>query len=286
MPLDISLVTVENILTRTTGYLSDVTSHSVQPYRGCTFGNGLCGVGCYVQHNWHVTRGRAWGGFLEVRTNAADAYRARYARERRWTARRGISFSIFLSSATDPFLPQEARHGVTRSLLEAMCEFPPDELVVQTHSHQVIREIDHLARLAERCRVRVHVSIETDRERIDGLPPHVSSVAKRLEACRMLRDRGLRTVVTVSPLLPIENPDRFFERIAAAADAVVIDHFVGGDGSHDGSRTLRTALPRVIAAMHSGALGLDYRDEIVACARRQLPGRVGIHREGFAGRYA
>ncbi|HTI51212.1 MAG TPA: hypothetical protein VL475_09680, partial [Planctomycetaceae bacterium] len=201
MSLDLSLVTVKNVLTRTTGYLRKVTSHSLQPYRGCTFGNALCGVGCYVQHSRHITQGRSWGGFLEVRTNAADSYRKNCERERRWAQKRGQPFSIFCSSATDPFVPQEFQYGVTRSVLEEMYEYPPDELVLQTHSPRVAEYIPLFERLAACCRLRVHVSLETDRERIAGLPPHAGSVAKRLEACAALRGAGLSTVVTVSPLL-------------------------------------------------------------------------------------
>ena len=58
--------TVRRILTRTSGYLRDVTSHSLQPYRGCSFGNALCGAGCYVRASPWVTRGEAWGSFLEA----------------------------------------------------------------------------------------------------------------------------------------------------------------------------------------------------------------------------
>ena len=65
------LTTIQSVLTRTSGFLETVCSHSLQPYRGCPFGASLCGVGCYVQHSLHVTRGRPWGSFLEVRTNAA-----------------------------------------------------------------------------------------------------------------------------------------------------------------------------------------------------------------------
>ena len=36
---------------------------------------------------------------------------------------------------------------------------------------------------------------------------------------------------------------RFFARVAACVDAVVIDHFMQGDGSADGARTRRTPLP-------------------------------------------
>jgi len=40
---------VSRILTRSSGFLRTVSSHSLQPYRGCTFGGTLCGVGCYVR---------------------------------------------------------------------------------------------------------------------------------------------------------------------------------------------------------------------------------------------
>ena len=51
MRVTITKSRVRSILTRTSGYLKTVTSHSVQPYRGCTFGNSLCGVGCAKNHS-------------------------------------------------------------------------------------------------------------------------------------------------------------------------------------------------------------------------------------------
>jgi DNA repair photolyase len=285
MPLELSHVTVKNILTRTTGFLREVTSHSLQPYRGCTFGNALCGVGCYVQHSRHITQGRRWGAFLEIRTNAAQSYLAHCDRERRWAERRNEAFSIFCSSATDPFVPQEFQYGITRGLIEAMCDRPPDELVLQTHSHRIVEYLPLLERLAARCRLRVHLSIETDRERIAGLPPHASPIERRFTACEELRAAGLFTVVTVSPLLPIAEPERFFTRIAQVADAVVLDHFIQGDGSPDGGRTLRTPLPATMAAIAPESVSLAYRDKMEACARQCMPGRVGVNVAGFAGRY-
>lgn len=276
---------VRSILTRTTGYLRTVTSHSLQPYRGCSYGNALCGVGCYVRHNGWVTRGEAWGSFLEARTNAAQRYREQAPRERRWARRTRGGFSVFLSSSTDPFVPQERSLGITRQILEAICDEPPDALVVQTHSHRVTDYLDLYPRLADACRLRFHVSIESDRDRLPGLPPPASPVAKRFAAARALRAAGLRVVVTVSPLLPIEDPEGFFARIARVADAVVIDHFVGGDGSPDGARTHRTRLPASMEAVLPGSSELAYRDAIVAVARRALPGRVGVGAEGFAARY-
>ncbi len=280
-----SQVRARSILTRTTGFLKSVTSHSLQPYRGCSFGRSLCGVGCYVQHNAFLTRGAAWGSFLEARENAALLYRESCGRERRHAHRTGRSFGVFLSSSTDPFVPQERRLRVTRRVLEAMLRDPPDELVVQTHSHRVTDCLDLYPELAALCRLRFHLSIESDRERLPGLPPPASPVGRRFEAAAALRAAGLPVVVTVSPLLPIADPEGFFARIARAADAVVLDHFIGGDGTPDGSRTLRTPLPEAMRRVDPESPARGYRDAMARVALRHLPGRVGVGIDGFAGRW-
>lgn len=284
MTLVVSEARVKSILTRTRGYLRDVCSHSIQPYRGCSFGRSLCGVGCYVQHNGLLTRGAPWGGFLEARVDAACVYASQAARERRWARRARGRFGIFLSSSTDPFLPQERSWRVTARLLDAMREQPPELLVVQTHSPAVCDASSALVDLSGRCELRVHVSIESDRDRLPGLPPPAASVERRLAAVAALQAAGLRVVVTVSPLLPMRDPEGFFRRLAGIADAVVIDHFIGGDGTPDGARTLRTPLPAAMEAVLPGSSALAYRDEIVRIACAALPGRVGVGRDGFAGR--
>jgi DNA repair photolyase len=285
--MDIETTRVRSVLTRATGWLRTVGSHSLQPYRGCPFGVSLCGVGCYVRHCGHLLRGREWGRFLEVRENAATSYLEGYDRERRWARARRDGFTVFLSSATEPFPPQEARYGVTRGVLEAMREQPPDGLIVQTHSPRVVDALHVLGPLAGLCALRVHVSIETDRDGLPGLPPPASPVARRFEAARALRAAGLRVVITVAPLLPIADPDGFFAEVAASADAVVLDHFLEGDGSPGatGWRTLRTPLPAAMAAVDPASLTLDYRDRMAEVARRYLPGRVGVGCAGFAGRF-
>jgi DNA repair photolyase len=285
--MDTEITRIDSVLTRASGYLLTVCSHSLQPYRGCPLGASLCGVGCYVRHAGHITKGREWGHFLEVRENAAEAYRAGYERERRWGRSKRSGFVVFLASATEPFPPQEARFGVTRSVLRAMLDRPPDGLIVQTHSPRVVDALDDLVPLAGRCALRVHLSIESDRDRLPGLPPSASPVSRRFEAARALRAAGLRVVITVAPLLPIADPARFFAEVAASADAVVLDHYLGGDGSPgaSGSRTLRTPLPAAMAAVDPSSVSLDYRDRMAEVARRHLPGCVGVGRDGFAGRF-
>lgn len=281
--MDVVETTVDKILTRTGGYLRPIATHSLQPYVGCAFGNALCGVGCYVRGNPWVTKGRAWGSFLEARVDAADAYRRGIDAERRWARRRGRDLVVFMSSSTDPFVPQERRLGITASVVDAMVDAPPDGLVVQTHSPDVARLADRWEALAARTRLRFHVTIEGDVERLPGLPPPAASVDARIAAATSLRRAGHHVVVTVAPLLPMRDPAAFFARLAEAADAVVVDHFVGGDGTPDGRRTRRTPLPDAMEAAHPGSSRLAYRDEIVAHARAAMPGRVGVHADGFAG---
>jgi DNA repair photolyase len=284
MSITLTTASVRSILTRSSGYLKTVCSHSLQPYRGCSFGNSLCGVGCYVRHNPFVTRGAEWGSFLEVRENAASAYLAQIDRERRWARNNREQFSVFMSSATDPFVPHERRFGITRAVLRAMLEKPPDTLIIQTHTHLVTRYLDIYRELAQNCSLRIHISIESDRERLPDMPPPASSIANRLEAAATLRAAGIHIVITVAPLMPIRYPDAFFGQIADCADAVVIDHFIGGDGSPDGARTLRTRLPEAMARVDPLSLDLTYRDAMVAKAMERMPGRVGVGVDGFAGR--
>ena len=285
LPVQITESHVHQILTRTSGYLATVCSHSLQPYRGCALGNSLCGVGCYVQHNWYLTRGEPWGSFVESRTNAAEAYARQYESERDWARAKRGRFGVFLSSSTEPFQPLESKHRLTRTVLQAMTALPPNLLIIQTHSHRVTDYLDIYSELARKLDLRFHVSIESDLDRLPGLPPSASSVERRIAACHTLREAGLRVVVTVSPLLPIRDPHAFFLRLSHAADAVVIDHYIAGDGSPNGARTQRTPLPLAMAAQLPHSVTLDYRHEIVAVAREFFPGRVGVNIDGFAGRF-
>ena len=282
--MTVTETTIDKILTRTGGFLDTVASHSLQPYCGCALGNSLCGVGCYVRHNGNLLRGRAWGSFVEARINAAESYRRQFEAERNWARGRKKNFAIFLSSSTEPFQPAERRYRITRSVLEAMVDLPPDELIVQTHLPQVTDYLDLYPALAAKTRLRFHISIESDRDGLPGLPPPGSTVARRMEAAARLKAAGLRTVITVAPLLPIADPPAFFSRLAQAADAVVIDHFIFGDGSSNGCRTDRTPLPRAMAQVEPQSVTLEYREKIVAIARRIMPGRVGVNIDGFAGR--
>ncbi len=283
--MEITEVQCQSILTRVGGYLKPVCSHSLNPYVGCGFGRSACGVGCYVRHNAWLTKGRDWGSFVEVKTNAPEIYLKTCKTEQRWVHRRNQPFAIFFSSSTEPWQPVERQYRVTRRLLEAMRIHPPDELILQTHATAMQEDLSLVAALSRQCRLRVHVSIEGDIERLPGLPPPPATVQERIELLRQLSEAGIFAVACLSPLYPMQQPAAFFEQLAqAGVSAVVIDHFIEGDGTPEGSRTWKTDLPRSMEAVDAASTCLEYRDRIAAIARNYLP--VGLSAAGFAGHYS
>ena len=275
----------QSILTRAGGYLKEVCSHSLNPYIGCGFGRSACGIGCYVRHNAWLTKGREWGSFVEVKMNAPEAYLKTYETEKRWTHKREQAFAVFMSSSTEPWQAAEKKYRITRRLLTAMQTHPPDTLILQTHGTGILDDLSLIAELSRHCSLRVHVSIEGDTERLPGLPPPPATVAARIDVLRQLSSAGIFTVACLSPLYPMQNPEAFFERlVAAGVEAVVIDHFIQGDGTAEGTRTLKTDLPDGMAQVDAASTRLEYRDRIAAIAGNYLP--VGISAAGFAGCYS
>jgi len=258
------------VLTRTGGFLSGFT-HSLNPYRGCSYGKSLCGSYCYAPA---VTFRKEWGGPAQPKEGAAAAYLREIERERR-------PVRIFCSSVTDPYVPQEKRLRITRALLEAMVGKPPDFLVLQTHTPHALRDLDLLRALP--CAVQV--TVETDMEEIPGLPPHAHSVKSRLDALRRLKGEGLDAVGVVAPLLPLRDPERFAADLDACCTRVIVDHWLVGDGSKGGARTKRRGLPAVLEGEGLGEWNrIDALHRFAEACRRVLGAdRVGVSREGFSG---
>ena len=202
---------------------------------------------CYAQHNNWITEGRPWG-FYGAKKNVVPCYRAEYDRIKRPRRGEPKPLKIFMSSSTDPYIPQEKRLGLTRSLLEEMVDRPPDVLVLQTHTTLIERDFDVIESVAERSRVWVSITVETDRdESPPGFPRPASLPSRRLETLKRFRARGISTQATVSPLMPLANPEAFAVRLDEACDRVILDHFLLGDGSKNGLRTKRTGFIELLS---------------------------------------
>lgn len=229
------------------GFLKDGYTHSLNPYEGCSFGSALCGKYCYAAKSYRrKPKGVKEWKLYNVKQNAAKVYRKEYKTIK--LGRNPRPLKVYMASVTDPYLPQEKKEKITRSILEAMIELPPDSLVIQTHNTLIERDIDVIETLSQQCEVYVNITIETDYERLPGFPIHASSPAKRIEVMKRFTDRGLHTRATLSPLLPIQNLPQFAENLNNSCTDLIIDHYLLGDGSKHGARTRKTELPALLTA--------------------------------------
>ncbi|MFL0506420.1 radical SAM protein [Ureibacillus sp. 179-F W5.1 NHS] len=236
MGIEIKEILSKKILTEAKGYLDVGFTHSLNPYSGCAFSCKYCYVREMPIQKFNEI---PWGEWLNIKLNAAENYRKEVIKIRK----KQDPLNIFMSSATDPYQPIERKAHITRSILEAMIEFPPDFLQIQTRSPLVTRDMDLLLKLKEKCKVVVSMTIETDRDDIRKLfAPFSPSINLRLRALEELRKEGISTQASISPVLPF-TPD-FPKVLEIRADTIWIDTLNIGDGAM-GKRSERLGMPQL-----------------------------------------
>lgn len=230
----------KSLLTQTSGFLKEGFTHTINLHQGCAFAGALCGTFCYAQHNPWITKGRPWA-LYGTKRHIRETYRRDYDRQKR--PRRGPPrpLKLYMSSSTDPYLPQESSLGLTRALLAEMVQRPPDVLMLQSHSTLISRDKELIRQLSAQCELWVSLTIETDMETVPGFPRHAFSPAARLATLQEFRAAGIRTQATLSPLLPLADPRGFAGQLDAACERIILDHYLLGDGSKNGLRTKRTS---------------------------------------------
>lgn len=246
-----------SILTRTGGYLGGFT-HTLQPYAGCQFSCRYC----YVRE-MAVQRtnpfGLAWSRWISPKTNAPELLARAAARGTLARAR------IFCSSATDPYVPLEARLALTRGCLEVMAAHPPLALVLQTRSPLVLRDVALLQRIP---RAGVSLTVTTADEAVRRrFEPDSPKLARRIATLAALRAARVPVQAALAPLLP-GDPRRLAELLDPVVDRVVVDDFFRGDGA--GGRRSTAALK----ALREQGLGAwaepGYAAEATAVLRQVL----------------
>ncbi len=181
----------------------------INPYGGCTHACLYC-YAVFMKRVYHYQE--PWGDFLAAKVNIVDLL---------WKERRKIKPGqvVFLSSVTDPYVPQEKRYRLTRRCLEALVG-TPGRIRVSTRSPLVLRDLDLLKAL----NARVGFSVTTDREEVaKAFEPKNPSIKARVAALRTLRQAGLETYAFVGPLLPYTSPEAFVSLLDGAVDMVCVD---------------------------------------------------------------
>jgi DNA repair photolyase len=166
----------------------DGVDYAVNPYVGCEHGCVYCYATFMKRFTGHT---EAWGTFVDVKVNAAEALAGQL--------RRAKPGNVNLGTVTDAYQPLEAQYGITRACLEALVDWAYP-ITVLTKSALVLRDIDLLTRLKT---VEVAFTITT---LDDGLrqrfEPGASPIPARLEALRALAGLGIPTWAFCGPLLP------------------------------------------------------------------------------------
>lgn len=226
----------KKILTEAKGYLDVGFTHSLNPYSGCAFSCRYC----YVREMpIQKYKDLPWGEWVDIKTNAADNYR----NELKNLRRRNKPINIFMSSATDPYQPIERNATITRGILEEMIESPPDFLQIQTRGPLIVRDIDLLVKLKEKCELVVSMTIETDREDMKRLfAPYAPGIKLRIKALKKIFDSGIPTQASISPVLPF-TPD-FPKVLNGIVDSIWIDTLNIGDGAM-GRRSEKLGMPKL-----------------------------------------
>ena len=184
---------------------------SINPYRGCEHG---C-VYCFARPT-HAYLGLSPGLDFEsklfVKPEAADLL------ERELSSPSYQPKVIAIGTNTDPYQPIERRYQVMRRILEVL-DRAGHPVGIVTKSALVLRDLDILARMAERKLAKVALSVTTlDPELARKMEPRAATPMRRLETLRRLSDAGVPTTVMVAPVIPALN-DMEIERILDAAHA-------------------------------------------------------------------
>lgn len=184
---------------------------SINPYRGCEHG---C-VYCFARPT-HAYLGLSPGLDFEsklfVKPEAADLL------ERELASANYSPKVIAIGTNTDPYQPIEKRYKVMRRILEVL-DRAGHPVGIVTKSALVLRDLDILARMAERNLAKVALSITTlDPELARKMEPRAATPMRRFETLRRLSQAGVPTTVMIAPVIPALN-DSEIERILDRAQA-------------------------------------------------------------------
>ena len=198
--VEIKYQSVREILTRATGFMEEY-DYTLNPYSGCFFGCTYCYAAFFSRS---AELRDLWGKWVTVKENGPEVLRKRKVGSL-------DGKTIYMSSVTDPYQPVERQIGLTRRLLEVLAERHKPKLVVQTRSPDVVRDCDLFAAIQDKGgRVQVNMTVTTDDEDIRRtFEPSCPSNSVRINAIAEVARQGIDTCITMTPLLAVQEPERF-----------------------------------------------------------------------------
>ena len=175
-------------------------------YRGCSHGCIYCDSRSLCYQFTHPFED------IEVKQNAQELLETALRSKRK-------KCMIGTGSMSDPYMHCEEKLGLTRKCLEIMLKYGFG-VTVQTKSDLVMRDIDLLAAINQKTKAVVQMTLTTyDDDLCRIIEPNVCNTKRRIEVLMELAERGIPTVVWLTPILPYINDTE--ENIRAILDACI-----------------------------------------------------------------
>ncbi len=188
-------------------------------YRGCTHGCIYCDSRSKCYQFTHPFED------IEVKRNAPQLLEAALKSKRH-------RCMIGTGSMSDPYMHCEEELRLTQRCLEIIMNFGFGA-AIQTKSDRILRDIDLLDEINRTARCVVQMTLTTYDDDLCGiLEPNVCSTKRRIEVLREMRERGIPTVVWLTPVLPyindtVENITAILNECVKAGVRGVIDFGMG-----------------------------------------------------------
>lgn len=179
-------VDAKGILTSSGGY------YGMNIYRGCTHGCIYCDSRSKCYQFTHPFED------IEVKQNAPELLEKALRSKRK-------KCMIGTGAMSDPYMHCEEELQLTRKCLKIIRdnEFG---LAIQTKSDRILRDIDLLDEINRSAKCVVQVTLTTyDDDLCRILEPNVCNTKRRIEVLEKMQERGIPTVVWMTPILPFIN---------------------------------------------------------------------------------
>ena len=170
-------------------------AYGMNIYRGCTHGCIYCDGRSNCYHFTHQFED------IEVKQNAPELLEKALKSKRK-------KCMIGTGYISDPYLHCEEEIKLTRRCLEVILknEFG---LAIQTKSDRILRDIDLLDEINKTAKCVVQMTLTTyDDDLCKIIEPNVCNTKRRIEVLEKMRERGIPTIVWLSPILPFINDNR------------------------------------------------------------------------------
>lgn len=254
---------VGTILNKTSGFMEGY-DYSLNPYSGCAFGCTYCYAAFFARDN---DQKENWGYWVNVKDNSLSLLK-------KFRSKPITGKTVYMSSVTDPYQPVEKKLELTRSILKELLQYHQPRLVIQTRSPLVTRDIDLLSQFET---AQVNMTITTDSERVrKTFEPLCPGNKMRLDAIKKIHQAGIQACITMTPLLPVEDPHGFAQSLLETGiKKFIIQPFHPDRGKFTaGTREEAKKLLKEIG------WSLDRYQQVETIIKSYIPD-IGIGKEGF-----